>query len=182
VTKNGWSADPGRYCFLPVQDIERELEETLHRVLDPIAARPVPARRAAPSQSRWATVVGGAGAALSLKVLAGAAVAAATVTAAGAVTTGSLNPAVWEREASQSMTSLTGHHGTPTAEAAPDQAGTNNSKAPAKSQGNTSTNGNGQADTGSGETSNNPKSTAGPTGEPIDPSGMHPPVRVTPAP
>ncbi len=176
-------ATRGVTTSLLVEDIERELEDTLHRVLDPIAARPIPARRTAESRSRWATVMGGAGAALSLKVLAGAAVAAATVTAAGAVTTGSLNPAVWERQASHSMTLLTGHRGTPTAETAPDQAGTNNSKAPASSQGNTSTSGNGQApDTGNGQTSNNPKSTTGPTGEPIDPSGMHPPVRVTPAP
>jgi hypothetical protein len=78
-----------------MSDIERELEETLHRVLDPIAARPIPPRRAAHSRSAFRTVAGGAGAALTVKVLTGIAVAAAAVTVAGAVTTGSLNPTNW---------------------------------------------------------------------------------------
>jgi hypothetical protein len=78
-----------------MSDIERELEETLHRVLDPISARPVPPRRAVHGRSAFRTVAGGAGAALTVKVLTGVAVAAAAVTMAGAVSTGSVNPVIW---------------------------------------------------------------------------------------
>ena len=78
-----------------MSDIEHELEETLHRVLDPISARPIPARRAVQSRSAFRTVAGGAGAALTVKLLTGIAAAAAAVTVAGAVTTGSLNPVNW---------------------------------------------------------------------------------------
>jgi uncharacterized membrane protein YgcG len=78
-----------------MSDIERELEEALHRVLDPISARPIPPRRAPHGRSAFRTVAGGAGAALTVKVLTGIAAAAAAVTVAGAVTTGSVNPAIW---------------------------------------------------------------------------------------
>lgn len=78
-----------------MSDLERELERELHRVLDPISSRPIPARRA-PASGGWAQrVAGGAGAALSVKVLTGIAVAAAAVTVAGAATTGSLDPGQW---------------------------------------------------------------------------------------
>ena len=76
-------------------DLERELEQMLHRVIDPIAARPIPPRRAVHSRSAIKTVSGGAGAALTLKVLAGAVAAAAAVTVGGAAATGSVNPANW---------------------------------------------------------------------------------------
>ena len=76
-------------------DIERELEQMLHRVIDPIASRPIPPRRAVHSRSAIKTVSGGAGAALTLKVLAGAVAAAAAVTVGGAAATGSVNPANW---------------------------------------------------------------------------------------
>lgn len=78
-----------------MSEIERELEETLHRVLDPISARPIPARRAMHGRSTFKTVTGGAGAALTVKLLSGIAAAAAAVTVAGAVTTGSVNPVIW---------------------------------------------------------------------------------------
>jgi uncharacterized membrane protein YgcG len=78
-----------------MSDIERELEETLHRVLDPISARPVPPRRTVHGRSAFRTVVRGAGAALTVKVLTGIAAAAAAVTVAGAATTGSINPVIW---------------------------------------------------------------------------------------
>jgi hypothetical protein len=78
-----------------MSEIERELEEALHRVLDPISARPIPARRAVHSRSAFKTVTGGAGAALTVKLLTGIAAAAAAVTVAGAVTTGSVNPVIW---------------------------------------------------------------------------------------
>ena len=78
-----------------MSDVERELEEALHRVLDPISARPIPARRPMQGRSAFRTVAGGAGAALTVKLLTGIAAAAAAVTVAGAVTTGSLNPVNW---------------------------------------------------------------------------------------
>jgi hypothetical protein len=78
-----------------MSDIERELEQTLQRVLDPISARPIPPRRSGHSRSAFKTVAGGAGAALTVKLLTGVAAAAAAVTVAGAVTTGSLNPVNW---------------------------------------------------------------------------------------
>src|SRR5438045_3964606 len=83
----GWS--PGRrYCFLQMSDLERELEQELHRVLDPITALPIPARRQPEARRAARALLGGAGAALTVKVLTGVAVAAAAVTVAGAATTG----------------------------------------------------------------------------------------------
>src|SRR5579864_546645 len=78
-----------------MSEIERELEATLHRVLDPISARPIPARRAMHGRTAFKTVTGGAGAALTVKLLTGIAAAAAAVTVAGAATTGTVNPVVW---------------------------------------------------------------------------------------
>jgi hypothetical protein len=84
------------------RDLERELESELHRVLDPLSSAPVPARRAAPSaQTRTRAVVGGAGAALTMKVLTGAVAAAAAVTVAGAATTGSFNPVDWGQKVTE---------------------------------------------------------------------------------
>ena len=84
-----------------MSDIERELEETLHRVLDPISARPIPPRRSVHGRSGFKTVAGGAGAALTVKLLTGIAAAAAAVTVAGTVTTGSLNPVNWGEAVTQ---------------------------------------------------------------------------------
>jgi len=85
-----------------MSEIEREIEQELHRVLDPIAAQPIPPRRAIVQNRRTASaLLGGAGAALSLKLLTGVAVAAAAVTVAGAATTGSLNPSVWGQQVTQ---------------------------------------------------------------------------------
>ncbi len=88
-----------------MSDIERELQEQLeielHRVLDPISAMPIPPRRSAGRRTAARTVLGGAGAALTIKLLTGVAVAAAAVTVAGAATTGSLNPATWGQQVSQ---------------------------------------------------------------------------------
>ena len=83
-----------------MSDLERELESELHRVLDAVAARPIPTRRSAPGRVSLRALLGGAGAALTIKVLTGVAVAAAAVTVAGAATTGSLNPAVWGQQVS----------------------------------------------------------------------------------
>ena len=86
-----------------MSEIERELEEALHRVLDPIAARPIPPRRSPATRSAFKTVMGGAGTALTVKVLTGVVAAAAAVTVAGVVTTGSLSPADWGQQVTQTV-------------------------------------------------------------------------------
>ena len=82
-------------------DFERELERELHRVLDPIAAAPIPLRRAT-SGGFSKRLLGGAGAALGLKLATGFAVAAFAAAGAVATTevavTGSLNPADWGQQ------------------------------------------------------------------------------------
>jgi hypothetical protein len=78
-----------------MSNLERELESELHRVLDPISSLPIPPRRAAHPRASARTLLGGAGAALTFKILTGVAAAAAAVTVAGAATTGSLDPTVW---------------------------------------------------------------------------------------
>src|SRR5438105_8871744 len=84
-----------------MSDLERELESELHRVLDPVSAIGIPPRRSPVGRNSARAVLGGAGAALTLKVLTGVAVAAAAVTVAGAATTGSVNPADWGQQVSQ---------------------------------------------------------------------------------
>src|SRR6266849_4232014 len=83
-------------------DFESELERELHRILDPIAAAPIPLRRAPLSGGLMKRLLGGAGAALGAKLLTGIAVAAAAVVVAGAATevavTGSLNPTNWGQQ------------------------------------------------------------------------------------
>src|SRR6476646_4560894 len=78
-----------------MSDLERELEQELHRILDPIVGQPIPPRRAIQNRRRARALLGGAGAALSFKLLAGVA-----VTVAGAATTGSLDPTVWGQQVS----------------------------------------------------------------------------------
>jgi len=82
-------------------DFERELESELHRILDPIAAAPIPLRRA-PSGAMARRLLGGAGVALGLKLATGVAIAAFAAAAIGATTevavTGSLNPADWGQQ------------------------------------------------------------------------------------
>ena len=87
-----------------MSDLERELEEELHRVLDPMMAQPIPPRRALSSQAATRKLLGGAGAALGVKLLTGVAVAAAAVTVAGAATTGSINPVVWGQTVTKTVT------------------------------------------------------------------------------
>jgi len=85
-----------------MSDIERELESELHRILDPVSAMStIPLRRRPIRRGALRTVLGGAGAALSLKLLSGVAVAAAAVTVAGAATTGSINPVTWGQQVSE---------------------------------------------------------------------------------
>jgi hypothetical protein len=82
-------------------DFERELERELHRILDPIAAAPIPLRKAS-SGAMARRLLGGAGVALGLKLATGVAIAAFAAAAIGTTTevavTGSLNPADWGRQ------------------------------------------------------------------------------------
>ena len=86
-----------------MSDLDRELEAELHRVLDPVASSPIPARRAVGSRGPVRALVGGAGAAVTIKILTGVAVAAAALTVAGAATTHSLNPTVWGQQVEQQV-------------------------------------------------------------------------------
>jgi hypothetical protein len=85
-----------------MSDFEREIEQELHRVLDPTLAGSIPSWRVPPSASFRKRLLGGAGVALGVKVLTGIAVAAAAATVAGAATetviTGSVSPAVWGQQ------------------------------------------------------------------------------------
>jgi hypothetical protein len=90
-----------------MSEFESELEQELHRILDPIVSGPIPGRRALAPGGWRRRLLGGAGAALTVKVLTGIAVAAAAVTVAGAATevatTGSLNPLVWGQHVKQTV-------------------------------------------------------------------------------
>jgi hypothetical protein len=90
-----------------MSEIDIELEQELHRILDPIVSAPIPARRAAATGGWRRKLLGGAGAALTVKVLTGVAVAAVAATVAGAATevatTGSLNPLVWGQQVKQTV-------------------------------------------------------------------------------
>jgi len=83
-----------------MSEIERELEEELRRVLDPVSARAIPPLRLGSGRTRARAVLGGAGAALTMKLMSGVVVAAAAVSIAGTAATGSPNPAVWGQQVS----------------------------------------------------------------------------------
>jgi hypothetical protein len=91
-----------------MSDFEREFEDELHRILDPMTAGPIPARRAtAASGGAMKRLLGGAGAALGVKIATGFAVAALAATAAVAATevaiTGSINPANWGQQVKEEV-------------------------------------------------------------------------------
>jgi hypothetical protein len=91
-----------------MNDFERELEFELHRILDPMTAGPILAWRAtATSGGTMKRLLGGAGAALGVKILTGFAVAAAAATFAAAATevaiTGSINPLNWGQQVTQQV-------------------------------------------------------------------------------
>lgn len=87
-----------------MNEIERELERELHRVLDPVSALPIPARRMPARHGVLRTLLGGTGAAVTFKLLSGVVVAAAAVTVAGTAATGSPNPLVWGQQVSHYVT------------------------------------------------------------------------------
>ena len=92
MAKNGWSAGSRRYGLLQMSDLEREMEQELYWVLDPIAALPIPSRRTLQNRRTARTLLGGTNAALSLKLLTDVAVTTAAVTIARTATTDNLNP------------------------------------------------------------------------------------------
>jgi uncharacterized membrane protein YgcG len=184
-----------------MSDLERELESELRRVLDPLAALPIPARRQPVKPTTARALLGGAGAALTVKVLTGVAVAAAAVTITGAATTGSLNPADWGQQVNRHVNTCkedfaSGQHGIGDCVSSfaskhgksnthTDGGGSSTGSTPAAGG---SSNGNA---TGPGKDKSKghpatPKS--GPTTpprlepEPIDPAGANPPVSITPQP
>jgi hypothetical protein len=85
-----------------MNDFEQELESELHRILDPMTGGSIPARRTMQPGGSMKRLLGGAGAALGVKILTGFAVAAAAATFAVAATevaiTGSVNPANWGQQ------------------------------------------------------------------------------------
>jgi hypothetical protein len=85
-----------------MNDFEREVERELHRILDPMTAGPIPFRRPMQPGGSMKKLLGGAGAAIGVKILTGIAVAAAATTFAVAATevaiTGSANPKNWGQQ------------------------------------------------------------------------------------
>lgn len=92
-----------------MSDLERELALELHQVLDPMSDTPIPPRRTAHRHGLMRSLLGGTGAALSIKLLTGVAVAAAAVTVAGVATTGSLNPTNWGEQVTMRVSDCKAH-------------------------------------------------------------------------
>ena len=145
---------------------ERELEQELHRVLDPIASAPIPPRRTSGSSGLARTLASGAGAALGLKLVTGVAAVAFAAVAAGAATelvvTRSLNPSVWSRQVHQTIEGSQRGQQTDTVKPAPT---TNNAGGDVKNGGNANGTGSGSSAGGSSG-GTNPKKPLGspPTG------------------
>ena len=166
-----------------MSDIERELEAELHRVLDPVASQPIPPRRTVQARGPVKKLLGGAGAALTIKILSGVAVAAAAVTVAGAATTGSLDPTVWGQQVKQQVESckdqlaqgdhgigdcvsqFANQHGQAVASEARHHGGGNGSPKNKDKNGNSSGDGTGNGD-GSATGHNNSKAQASPRPSP----------------
>jgi len=85
-----------------MNNFEQEMEHELHRILDPMTAGPIPFRRPMQPGGSMKRLLGGAGAAIGIKILTGIAVAAAATTFAVAATevaiTGSINPTNWGQQ------------------------------------------------------------------------------------
>jgi hypothetical protein len=91
-----------------MSDFEREIEDELHRIVDPMTAGPIPIRRATVSSGGpMKRLLGGAGAALGVKIATGFAIAAMAATAAVAATevalTGSINPTNWGQQVKEEV-------------------------------------------------------------------------------
>src|SRR2546427_6034950 len=172
----------------------REIEQELHRGWAPTGPHPPPPRGAIVKTRRTASaLLGGAGAALSLKLLTGVAVAAAAVTVAGAATTGSLDPNVWGQQVKTRVAECKdkladGQHGIGECVSSfASQHGASVSSA-ARQHGNGNQNGHGNGNANGQDKDKNhqtPKSQTGsvPTldPEPVDQAGAHQPVNIKPA-
>jgi hypothetical protein len=172
-----------------INDFEREMEDELHRILDPMTAAPIPFRRPMQPGGSMKRLLGGAGAAIGIKILTGIAVAAAATTFAVAATevaiTGSVNPKNWGQQVvtqvnackasaerlgvhgiGQCVASFARTHGDTVSDGHP-----NNGKDKTKTgvTGNGSPNPNANAKNKNGQGSDK-KPTTATTGEPIDPA------------
>jgi len=111
------AALPSALRLVFMDEFEREIEFELKRVIDPLVGTTIPQRRAVQSRAtRRRAVIGGAGAAIAMKLVTGVVAAAAAVTVAGAATTGSLDPGVWGQQVSNRVQECKaaladGHHG-----------------------------------------------------------------------
>jgi hypothetical protein len=104
-----------------IRDFEQQLEDELRLLLDPFAARTIPAWRMPAQDRRAQRLAGGAGAALGAKIATGLVVAVVAAGAAGATTeiviTRSANPADWARNVQQQVQGTqrsSGSHSQPT--------------------------------------------------------------------
>jgi hypothetical protein len=172
-----------------MNDFEREMEHELHRIIDPMTAGPIPFRRPMQPGGSMHKLLGGAGAAIGIKILTGIAVAAAATTFAVAATevaiTGSVNPKNWGQQVvtvvneckasaerlgvhgiGQCVSSFARTHGDTVSDGHP-----NNGKDKTKTgvTGNGSPNPNANAKKKNGQGSGN-KPTTATTGEPVDPA------------
>jgi hypothetical protein len=90
-----------------MNDFELEMEHELHRIVDPMTAGPIPFRRPMQPGGSMKRLLGGAGAAIGIKILTGIAVAAAATTLAVAGTevavTGSGNPTNWGHQVTKQV-------------------------------------------------------------------------------
>jgi hypothetical protein len=168
-------------------NFEREMEHELHRILDPMTAGPIPFRRPMQPGGSMKRLLGGAGAAIGIKILTGIAVAAAATTFAVAATevaiTGSVNPANWGQQVTkqvdackasaerlgvhgigQCVASFARTHGDTVSD-----SHAKNDKTKTGVTGNGSPNPNANAKNKNGQGSGN-KPTTATTGEPIDPA------------
>ncbi len=168
-------------------DFERDLERELHRILDPIAAAPIPPRRTLASRGVTRRLLGGAGAALGIKVFTGFALAAFAAAAAGAATeavvTRSLNPVDWGQQVHRALEQAT--EGT---KSTPDSGKTTDSKAGGKDNVKTKgdgkdsgkSNSKGKGGSGNGNGNGHGNASGGnadggaTSAEPIDPPTKHP--------
>jgi len=175
-----------------MSDLERELEQELHRVLDPIAGLPIPPRRTIRDRRVTRALLGGVGAALSFKLLTGVAVAAAAVTLAGAATTGSLDPNVWGQQVKTRVAECKdkladGRHGIGDCVSSfASQHGSSVASA-ARQHGNGNQNGHGNGNANGHDKDKNHQTPKGQTGsvptlepEPVDQVGAHQPVNIKP--
>ena len=178
-----------------MDDFEREIEFELRRVVDPLVGMSIPPRRIAQSRAtRTRALVGGAGAAVAMKLVTGVVAAAAAVTVAGAATTGSLDPGVWGQQVSSRVQECKaaladGQHGIGDCVSAFAKTHGATVASEARHHGNGNGNGNGQGN-GNGNANGHDKDKSkqtppgltkrSPDPEPVDPAHPGPPVNVTP--